>query len=159
MLCYSLGPFPQSLASFDGSLVKTNKAKLMHILEDEISPTTEVSVIPDGSVWIWDAMALVQQLKPQPTFGLFAEHVLRTLVQSAKATKSTEVHFVCDRYSNLSVKNAERGRQSEQGYQKIRIYRHEQKHQNNGRIIWHVGKTRNIKKMTFLNTRPRLQRL
>ena len=59
MLCYSLSPFPQSLASFDGSLVKTNKAKLMHILEDEISPTTEVSVIPDGSVWIWDAMALV----------------------------------------------------------------------------------------------------
>ena len=90
----------------------------MHILLDEINPPDTVSDIPDGSVWIWDAMALVQQLKPQPTFGLYADHVLRTLVQSAKATKSTEIHFVCDTYSDLSIKNAERSRRAEQGYQK-----------------------------------------
>lgn len=69
MLTYSLGPLPQSIANFDGSLVKTNKAKLMHILEEDISPPATVRDIPDGSVWIWDAMALVQQLKLQPKCG------------------------------------------------------------------------------------------
>lgn len=58
MLTYSLGPLPQSLADFDGSLVKTNKAKLMHTLEEDINPPPTVRDIPDGSVWIWDAMAL-----------------------------------------------------------------------------------------------------
>ncbi len=87
MLSYTLGPLPQSPANFDGSLVKTNKAKLMHSLEEDISPPPTVRDIPDGSVWIWDAMALVQQLKPQPTFGLYADHVLRTLSQSSHAQK------------------------------------------------------------------------
>ncbi|KAL2102045.1 hypothetical protein ACEWY4_003806 [Coilia grayii] len=127
MLTYCLGPFPQALANVDGSLAKTNKAKLMHVLQEEIHPSTTVKDIPNGSVWIWDAMALVQQLKPQPTFGQYADHVLRTLVHLAKETNSTELHFVCDTYTNLSVKNAERSRRAEQGYQRIKIYGDEQK--------------------------------
>lgn len=120
MLTYSLGPFPQLLANFNGSLVKTNKAKLMHILTEVISPPATVREIPDGTVWIWDDMALVQQLKPQPTFGLYADHVLRTLASSAKATMSTELHFVCDTYRNQSIKNAERS-------QKVKIFGDDQK--------------------------------
>lgn len=39
---------------------------------------------------------------------------------SVKATKSTELHFACDTYRNQSIKNAERNRQAEQGYQTIK---------------------------------------
>lgn len=104
MLTYCLGPFPQALANIDGSLAKTSKAKLMHVLQEEISPPATVKDSPDGSVYIWDAMALLQQLKPLPTFGQYADHALRTLVHLAKEMKSTELHFVWDTYNNQSIK-------------------------------------------------------
>ena len=73
MFVYSLGPLPASMAHFDGSLMKTDKAKLMHYLEAEVKPSANVERIPEGSAWVWDAMALVQVLKPQATFGMFAD--------------------------------------------------------------------------------------
>lgn len=114
MLTYCLGPFPQALANVVGSLEKKTIKPSSCMSYRRISAT--VKGIPNGSVWIWDTMALEQQLKPQPTFGQYADHVLRTLIHSAKETKSTELHFVCNTYTNLSVKNAERSRWAEHGY-------------------------------------------
>ena len=45
MLTHSLGPLPVSLANCNGSLVKTNEAKLLHFLERAVDPLPTVSVI------------------------------------------------------------------------------------------------------------------
>ena len=64
ILSHSLNQFPLSLATSEGGLVKTNKSKLLHVLEDapDISPHVEV---PKESVWIVDGMAMLQQISPQ----------------------------------------------------------------------------------------------
>lgn len=91
-----LGPLPASLAHFDGSLMKTDKAKLMRCLEAAVNPPATVEKIPEGSTLVWDAMALVQVLKPQPTFGMFADSALRSIISVAKTSKSKVIHFVPD---------------------------------------------------------------
>ena len=57
MLSYCLGQFPLSVATCEGCLVKTNKAKLLHALEagPDVSPVVE---IPRGSMWIIDGMSM-----------------------------------------------------------------------------------------------------
>lgn len=126
MLVYSLGPFPAAIANMDGSLVKTDKAKLMHFLEGSVNPPATVE-IPEGSTWVCDGMALVQAMKPQDTFGRFANSTLMCLINTAKASKSKVVHFVPDTYKNLSIKNAERSRRAAKGSQLTRIYSADQK--------------------------------
>lgn len=60
-------------------------------------------------------MALVQVLKAQPTFGMFADSVLRLMVSVAAATKSTVVHFVADTDKSLSIKTAEQDQRAGKG--------------------------------------------
>ena len=127
MFVYSLGPLPASMAHFDGSLMKTDKAKLMHYLEAEVKPSANVERIPEGSAWVWDAMALVQVLKPQATFGMFADSALRTIINTAKTSKSKVVHFVPDTYQNMSIKNVERARRAVKGALVTKIYSEDQK--------------------------------
>ena len=78
ILSYCLGQFPLSIATNEGCLVKTNKAKLLHALED--GPGTSPCVeIPLKSVWIIDGMAMLQQMSPKNmphTMGQLAEKVL-----------------------------------------------------------------------------------
>ncbi len=126
MLVYSLGPLPAAIANVDGSIVKTDKAKLMHFLEGSVHPPATVE-IPDGSIWVCDAMALVQAMKPQNTFGRFANNVLMYLINAAKASKSKVVHFVPDTYKQMSIKNAERDRRATKGCQLTKIYSADQK--------------------------------
>ena len=45
VLKYSLRPFPCSLATHEGDLVKTSKAKLLHAVEEEVEEAT-VSELP-----------------------------------------------------------------------------------------------------------------
>ncbi|KAL2104338.1 hypothetical protein ACEWY4_001206 [Coilia grayii] len=127
MLTYSLGPLPAALAYFDGSIMKTNKAKLLHFLEGAAHPPATVDSIPRGSTWVWDGMALVQTMKPQPTFGMFADSILRMMVSVATATSSKVVHFVPDTYRTVSIKNAERDRRAVKGRQVLKIYAEDQK--------------------------------
>ena len=56
LFTHELGPVPCSLATYDGSLAKTNKSALAKLLEDgvEILPN-----LPNASVVIMDAMALL----------------------------------------------------------------------------------------------------
>ena len=77
ILSYCLGQFPLSIATNDGCLVKTNKVKLLHALEDgpDTSPCVE---IPLRSVWIIDRMAMFQQMNPKNmphTMGQLPEKV------------------------------------------------------------------------------------
>ncbi|KAJ8021224.1 hypothetical protein HOLleu_38360 [Holothuria leucospilota] len=95
MLTYSLGPLPLALANHDGSLVKTNKAALMHSLESAITLAPVIESIPRGSVWICDGMAMLQMLKNIPdTFGLLGEHVLKQLIYQTIAVGSTGSHVM-----------------------------------------------------------------
>ena len=66
---YSLSPIPWSLATADGTLAKTQKAQLMHILESECQQ--EVPIIDfEKSVFVIDGNALIRAITNLPkTFG------------------------------------------------------------------------------------------
>ena len=61
VLSYPLGPLPWALATPDGELMKTNKAKLMELMEKGQQPEKD---IPATATWIYDGMALLQALRP-----------------------------------------------------------------------------------------------
>ena len=93
VLQYPLTPTPWSLASSDGSLLKTNKATLMHKLTPENSLMFEDYAKKNNTVYIVDGNALIQALTAIPsTFGEIATHTFSSLPQSAC------VHFVTDTY-------------------------------------------------------------
>ena len=108
MLTFTLGPRSADLTYPDGSLMKTNKAVLMETLISGVTPSPYVQ-IPDGSVLVWGAIALVQiqSMKPQPTFKKFAEAVLQVVIRNEGSTNSKFVHFVPDHYLENNIKNIE----------------------------------------------------
>ena len=55
-LSYPLGPLPWPLANAGGSLSKTNKAKLMLLLEDGSEPLEKV---PSSAAWIINGTPLM----------------------------------------------------------------------------------------------------
>ena len=63
VLRFELGPLPWSLASADGSLCKTTKAKLLALLEDGVRPVEEV---PLAAMWVVDGMAMFQGISSAP---------------------------------------------------------------------------------------------
>ena len=77
---YSLRPFPSSLATREGDLVKTSKAKLLHVTEDKVKDcTVSQPQVPDKAC-ILDAVAIIQTVAPvQGTFGELATHLLKEL--------------------------------------------------------------------------------
>ena len=89
---FLLSPIPWSLATADGSLAKTQKAQLMHVLESE--GQQEATVIDfEKSVFVIDGNALIQAITHLPkTFGELAEIVFKVL------PKADTVHFVTDSY-------------------------------------------------------------
>ena len=68
-----------------------------------VTPSPYVQ-IPDGSVWVWGAMALVQSMKPQPTFKKFAEAVLQVVIRNEGTSHSKFVHFVPDHYLENNIR-------------------------------------------------------
>ena len=129
MLTFNLGPLPLSLAHQDGSLNKTTKSSLLHYIESQVQPTP-VTEIPPGSIWIIDAMAMLQELRQTSlpaTFGQLADHVLKQLVDLARSIRSETIHFVVDTYRDVSIKNAERGRRGSSGSLMTKIYGEDQR--------------------------------
>jgi hypothetical protein len=63
LLRYELGSIPWSIATTGGCLVKTNKAALSSIIE---KGSEHNGVLLNQSVWIFDAMALIQSMKNIP---------------------------------------------------------------------------------------------
>jgi hypothetical protein len=128
VLKYSLRPFPSSLATSEGDLVKTAKSKLLHKIEEEVPDASVDLPSVENKAYILDAMAVLQTLTVIPaTFGELAINLLQQVVNAAIYSKCKRVDFVCDRYPQESIKNLERVRRAMSGVQVIRIYRGEQK--------------------------------
>ena len=107
---YSLRLYPRALAADSGCLVKTVKSKLLHVLEQE-AKVPLIDQIPPNSATIVDGMALLQMLLARnfpETFGQLANVILKNVIDIAVYNKSQRVDFVTDRYSTVSIKNAER---------------------------------------------------
>ena len=61
LLSYALKSAPLPFANINSSMVKTDKAKLMHAIEESV-PNPVVSEVPAPNTLVLDAMALLQQL-------------------------------------------------------------------------------------------------
>ena len=101
VMSYPLNPVPWALATGDGLLMKTNKATLLHKMEDDEITVSQLPTLSD--VHIIDGNALLQSLTALPqTFGELALKVFDSL------PRSQVVHFVTDSYSEVSIKSTER---------------------------------------------------
>ena len=99
---FPLTPVPLSLSHLDGSINKTDKAKLLHKLEKK----TQSDVPNQADVVIVDAMFFLHTLVcPPSTYGQLSEEILRRLCAMAPI-----IDFVCDTYHDQSIKAAERNR-------------------------------------------------
>ena len=118
LLVHEFGPLPWSLASFDGSLAKTNKAALPKLLEDGVDSLQHLPA--QTSAVIMDATAIVQMLSKIPDkCSDLAEIVFnRILLQAGEATR---VDFVGDQYPEISIKNIERDRRCSSGQLAVNI--------------------------------------
>jgi len=115
MFEYSLGPFPWSLASADGSLCKTDKSKLLESLTKEIEPVEDVS---PTSAMIIDRMAVLHLLKQVPeTFQELALDVFH----HARTSLARRIDFVTDRYPEISIKHLERRKRANEGVVRVKI--------------------------------------
>ena len=108
VLSHPLGPVPWSLATADGALVKTNKAKLLHALETEqfLARRPEIeymNCIIDGNA------ILPAQVVLLTTFGELAEKVFDQL------PKVSRVDFVTDTY-RIQLKIQKGGKEEHQPY-------------------------------------------
>lgn len=125
VLPYSLNAYPLSLATPSGTLVKTAKAKLLHILENTATAQSQVDVrsFSDNAIGV-DGMATIQAFKGKfTTFSEFSDKVFDSLVKLVLYWKAKRLDFVCDTYPRISIKNSERTKRSEQGVQKVQILR------------------------------------
>lgn len=107
LFTYPLSPVPWSLSTADGNLIKTNKAQLMHMLEDNIGKdnTIDMNTVPNNYTSVIDGNALLQSLVQLPeNFGELARMVFKSL------PNVPIVHFVTDSYHHNSIKQMERQR-------------------------------------------------
>lgn len=123
LLSYSLSDYPLSIATVTGGLVKTTKAKMLHILEEAANnPIVDIANIGDNNALIVDAMAVLQVMKGKwRTFGEFADSIFDYLVKLARQCKANRLDFVADRYPAISIKNSERSKRAAQGVQRVHI--------------------------------------
>lgn len=124
---YALRPFPSPLATYDGTMVKTQKSKIMQILETT-SDIDLVDHIPPQSCIVIDAMALFQMMKDIPnTFEELSLNILKNIVTIASKFGSTRIDFVCDRYPEQSIKGSERAKRGSSGSTTIKVFGRSQK--------------------------------
>lgn len=127
VLSYSLGPFPLSISTEQGSLRKTPKSKLLDLIETYTN-SQSVEHIPEGGALILDAMAIVQAItKPPTTFGELAEQIFETATKIGAYHKCSRVDFVVDTYPEVSIKDIEHLVRASDGATVVTIYGAEQK--------------------------------
>ena len=142
VLTYSLQKFLSPIATVEGKLVKTPKAKLLHILEDCVQdPLTEE--FSENNALTLNGMALIQTIKRVPeTFGDLVESILVRILSSAANSKSTRVDFVCNTYPDISIKNLERSECADAGSTVIMILSPQQKVPRQFKKFLSVGKNK-----------------
>ncbi|GFO26053.1 hypothetical protein PoB_005255800 [Plakobranchus ocellatus] len=101
VLKYPLSPVLWSLSSPDGLPLKTNKATLLHKLENTFNCfESQVFSRQPNTAYIIDGNALLHCLSSGPdTLGYLAKQAFRSLHQTAS------VHFVTDTYKPDSIKS------------------------------------------------------
>ena len=124
---YSLGPFPLSISTEQGSLRKTPKSKLLDLIETSTN-SESVENVPAGGALILDAMAIVQAItKPPTTFGELADQIFDTAIKTGVYHKCLRVDFVIDTYPESSIKDIEHSVRASDGATVVKIYGAEQK--------------------------------
>ena len=101
VLEYPLGPVPWSLAMADGTPTKTNKAKLLHKLENGqtvVEKPTNISYVIDGNATFHELMQIP---------NTFEELALKIFSHLPRCNR---VDFVTDTYKAKSIKSMERER-------------------------------------------------
>ena len=127
VLSYSLGSFPLSISTEQGSLHKTPKSKLLDLIETSTN-SESVENVPAGGALILDAMAIVQAItKPPTTFGELADQIFDTVIKTGVYHKCLRVDFVIDTYPEFSIKDIEHSVRASDGATIITIYGAEQK--------------------------------
>ena len=127
VLSYPLAPIPAAIGTVHGSLVKTNKAAIVHCVEKEVKEFVEDT--PSGSVAVLlDGMSCLQQFTPRPqsTFGELADDLMKMVVSRARAMKASRLDLVFDTYPEQSIKNSERDRRAASGTQVFQHIRADQ---------------------------------
>ena len=125
VLCYELCPVPWSIATVDGSFVKTPKSKLLDSLKKHV-PLTEN--VPSDAAWMIDAMESLQEITAVPsTFADLAYKVFE-MVTASFLLGSVRIDFVIGRYPAISIKSCERSQRAKQGIVKIRVANRSQKY-------------------------------
>ena len=125
VLCFPLTVVPPSLFKDDGSRRKTNKADLMHALEDTVKKSVTELPGPNiyPSVHITDAMAFLRMLNvgQMKTFQDIGEACIEEIDKLLKVY--TEVHFVFDRYDNddTNPKNEEHQLRQSSGFRQYQV--------------------------------------
>ena len=100
---HPLGPIPWALATPDGSLRKTNKAKFGKVV---LQNTGVANFIPTPSACIIDGMGLIEQMRgDNQTFAELARHALLLVLH--EGTASQRIDIVFDVYRELSIKTSE----------------------------------------------------
>ena len=105
VLTYSLGPIAWALATPDRGLVKTEKSKLLEVIECDCGDPL-VSTLPHNCVRIFDGMVLIQQLV-STKLGTFAE-MSEYLMKKITSNEAKVIYFVTDQYNKDSLKSIER---------------------------------------------------
>ena len=123
VLKYSLGAIPWSLATAEGSFVKTPKSKLLDAIENNAHDPL-VTALPGRSVGVFDGMVLLKQLTSVSlsTFGEVSEYLLKRITSSPAKI----IYFVTDQYKDDSIKSSEHQRRASSVI-RIQISRSEQK--------------------------------
>ena len=150
VLSFSLGTFALSLSTEMGTLHKTQKSKLMTLIESSVQNHT-VENIPEGNALILDGMALIQTAKKLPaSFRELAEHLLTRVVKLGVHQQSSHVDFVIDRYPDVTIKNLERSMQANTGVTVVDIYGPEQKLPAQwGKFLKHGSKKESLVQFLF----------
>ena len=104
VFAHPLGPLPWALANEDGSLRKTDKARLLNHIGKNVRPA---EVLPNLSACIIDGMSVVQKINgSNQTFAELAKSALKLVLNEGGQSQRIDVVF--DVYLETSIKDAER---------------------------------------------------
>ena len=105
----SLGTLPWWIALAYGSLVKTNKEKLLQFLEEDMLPLDTVAT---GATWIIDGVALLQSIK---NIAAAFKEIAGILLEALMIRNARRIDFVSDRHPDMPIKNTERNQRVAKG--------------------------------------------
>ena len=124
VLSYELCSVPISLAHPDGSLRKTTKSALMHLLEKDVTCRSSLPTSQPPTAFLIDAMALIQMVKSSgsATFGELSQKYEDIVAITLRQNICTRVDLIFDQYRSVSIKEGERSRRGESSSLEVNIH-------------------------------------